>query len=72
MGWLEFTHILLHPWTFKLKHTIGIAALKQLISFDIIQWNQIQFNHIARSFFNQLDGILHDGKRTQTQKVHFE
>ena len=72
MRWLKFAHILLHPWTFKLKNTIGIATLKQLIRLHIIQWNQIQLNHIAGGFLNQLDRILHDGKRTQTQEVHFE
>ena len=59
---LQFAHVLLHTWTFVLKDTDGVTALKELVGFGIVDGKGICIELYAVLFFHDFDGVLDQGE----------
>src|SRR5690606_1642597 len=67
---LELAQVLLHAGTLKLKRADCCAVLVEFESLLIIEWNLIEVDVHAMILFDELQSILQNGERLQTEEVH--
>src|SRR5690606_37129703 len=71
-GRLQLPHVLLHPRRFILENAYSFTPLEKFICLFIIYWKIIWIKLNTMTLLHNTHRILHQRKRFQTQKVHFE
>ena len=71
-GRFEAAENVLHPGTFKLKHTAGQSRGKEIVGLLIVEREGVHVQIEALVLFEHLQGVVDDRQRGQGQEVHLQ